>query len=121
MKSKKLIKLTKKLLHKLEKKERKSKDKYWSFDVKNRDDNKCVICNSDKFLHTHHIIPREVKAFRWDIDNGICICVKHHKYSYEISSHKNSFIFILWLQKNRKEQLDRLLLNYNEMIKIKKA
>jgi len=87
-----------------EKKERNRKDKEWSKKVKERDGNKCVICDREDYLHAHHIIPRERKELRWDIDNGISLCVSHHKYSYEISAHKNSLKFIFWFMKNRNEQ-----------------
>ena len=103
-------KTTQKYFKKLEKQERNKKDKLWSIEVKTRDNNICVICSSGKLIHTHHIIPRENKKFRHDIDNGVSLCPLHHKYSYEISAHKNSLMFIIWLQENRKEQLNMLMI-----------
>lgn len=109
-----LRKTTKKYLKKLEKRETTKKFKQWSIDVKKRDKNKCVICGRTEFLHTHHIIPRENKIFRFDINNGITLCAKHHKFSFEISPHKNPFIFFIWFNKHRIEQSSSLYSKYLE-------
>ena len=101
-------KITKKELKRLEKKETNKKDKLWREAIKLRDSNECVICGSTNYVHTHHIIPRELKEYRWNVDNGICLCAKHHKFNREISAHANPLEFVLWLQKNRKAQLKRL-------------
>ena len=85
--------------------------KDWSIVVRARDGNKCVICQATKYIHSHHILPKEAKIFhflRFDINNGISLCARHHKYSYEISPHKNPFVFITWLHANRLNQFDYL-------------
>ncbi len=94
-------------------KEKLRKDKEWGKAIKLRDGNKCVICGREDYLHAHHIIPRERKEFRWDIDNGISLCVSHHKYSFEISAHKNSFVFMHWLINNRIKQCMHLITKWN--------
>jgi len=109
MKIKKEKKITKKKLEKLEKRKIKKQFKEWSEQVKQRDGYKCVICGRTEFLHTHHIIPRQNKFFRFDIDNGLTLCAKHHKYNYEISAHKNPLVFVLWLLEKRRTQLMQLL------------
>ena len=94
----------------LERRLYKKKLKEWSRDVRNRD-KKCVICESTKFLNAHHILPKEGKIFhdlRFDINNGVTLCSRHHKYSYEISPHKNPFVFITWLHANRLDQFNYL-------------
>ena len=101
-------KITKHQIYLDERKEVKRKFKEWSIAIKERDAHKCAICGSILLLTSHHIIPRENKEFRFDLDNGICLCVKHHKYSFDISAHRNSFIFVCWLQQNRPEQFERL-------------
>ena len=101
-------KLTKKQLQKLERLKIKKALREWSIAVRNRDNNKCVICKTDKFLHAHHILPKEAKIFhflRLDINNGISLCARHHKYSYEISPHKNPFLFMFWLINNKTKQV----------------
>lgn len=55
--------------------------KYRQFvrDVLERDNYKCVICNSNMNLEVHHIKPyAKYKEFRTDINNGITLCELHH-------------------------------------------
>lgn len=114
-KDKKIKKITKKELKRLEKREINKKDKEWREKVKARDNSQCVICDAIKFVHTHHIIPREVKEFRWNIDNGICLCARHHKFSRDISAHGNPLMFIRWLDINRGKQLNNLMKTYDKI------
>lgn len=97
-------KITKAKLKKLEKRERNRKDKEWEVGVKSRDGYKCVICGETKLLNAHHILPRELTKFRWDIENGISLCPSHHQFSRIISAHSNSFVFYYWFMKNRFNQ-----------------
>ena len=105
---KKEKKITKKLLKKLEKRERNKKDKEWRLAVKKRDNSQCIVCKRTDYINCHHIIPRENKTFRWNIDNGISLCPSHHKFSIELSPHKNPVAFFSWFQKNRKEQWEKI-------------
>jgi len=104
----KKVKLTKKKLKKLEKREIKKKFAEWSKLVKERDGFKCVICGETKRLNSHHILPRELREFRFDLMNGISLCPKNHQFSRKNSAHGNSFVFIIWLEKNRPEQFNYL-------------
>lgn len=101
-------KITKKELKRKERIEQKKKLKQWSIDVRNRDGNKCLICGVTKYIHAHHILPKEIKEFKFDLENGLAICAKHHKYSREISPHSNSFTFMLWFMENREDQYNNL-------------
>lgn len=101
---------------KAEKKERKRLDKEWATKVKERDKG-CIICGKKEYLNAHHLIPREIKEFRYNLDNGVSLCPRHHKFNYQISAHKNSFIFIEWLKINRPKQFKRLLKKSRGMIK----
>lgn len=83
-------------------------DKKFSIAVKNRDAWRCAICNMNNNLNCHHIIPREDRTLRHDIMNGITLCILHHKFSLDISPHKNAFVFIDWLERNRIEQYNYL-------------
>lgn len=109
MKNIKRKKITKKELKRLERLKQKKRLKQWSIDVRNRDGNKCSICGVTKYIHAHHIIPKEIKEFKFDIDNGVAICAKHHLFSREISAHNNPFTFMIWFMENRKEQYKTLL------------
>lgn len=55
--------------------------KYRQFvqNVLERDNHKCVICNSKMNLEVHHIKPyAKYKEIRTDVDNGITLCELHH-------------------------------------------
>ena len=84
-------------------------DKNWAKQVKERDNNACVICKNKDRLNAHHLFPREIQELRHDIDNGISLCPSHHRFSRDISAHQNPLAFIIWLNKYRKEQLKRLI------------
>ena len=85
--------------------------KLWAQQVKERDGFKCVVCGNTKSPNAHHIIPREIKELRFDINNGISLCPLHHQFGLQISAHRNPFMFFIWLMKNRKEQFNYLLTN----------
>lgn len=55
----------------------KTVDALWSKIVRNKYDNKCVICGSPK-PSAHHIFSRTYKSTRWEPDNGVALCYKHH-------------------------------------------
>lgn len=99
---------TKTYLKKMAKRERNKKDKEWALAVKERDGFKCVICGSTKLLNAHHLIGREVLSMRHQVDNGVSLCPSHHKYSREISAHKQPVVFQWWMEINREWQLNRI-------------
>ena len=109
-------KLTKKQIKRAEKRAINKQFKEWSHTVKVRDGFKCVVCESNQYLNSHHLISRKNKELRFDIDNGLTLCAKHHLFDMEISAHKNSFPLIIWLMINRPEQFNKLknyILNKN--------
>lgn len=90
-------KLTKKKLS-IRKKEKKNKDIDWAKSVKERDGFKCVYCGSKDYLNSHHIFSRNNLTTRFDLDNGITLCAKHHTFSNEFSAHKTPTEFTYWLE-----------------------
>ena len=58
-------------------------DKAWSLLVKLRAGMKCEIqgCTHKPTLNSHHIFSRKNASTRWDVENGICLCVGHHTMS----------------------------------------
>lgn len=53
--------------------------KVWRNRVKERDGYKCQRCESEKKLHVHHIIPwKENESLRFDLENGITLCMSCH-------------------------------------------
>lgn len=79
-------------------------DKEWAKKIKTRDNNKCVVCGSEKKPNAHHILPKGNRAYRYDEMNGITLCPKHHRFSFELSAHQNPFVFMLWLAGQRRNQ-----------------
>ena len=71
-------------------------------------DKGCIICGRTDIINVHHLIPREIKELKYDLDNLVCLCPNHHKYSYQISAHKNPFNFYIWFVNNRTSQFLRL-------------
>lgn len=51
-----------------------------------------------RYLHAHHIYSRKNKSVIWDINNGICLCSKHHTFSDTFSAHKTPTEFTYWLE-----------------------
>jgi len=75
----------------------------WALKVKERDGFKCVVCGGTKLVSAHHLIPWEVLEFRFNVNNGISLCSKHHtRYSYGLSPHSDgAALFYFWLFENR--------------------
>ena len=60
----------------------------------------CQICGQKgKRLNAHHLIPKEFDEYRWDVSNGMTLCVHCHTFGKH-SAHKNPVWFTLWLVKN---------------------
>jgi len=78
-------------------KEQRELDDAWATMIKARDNWCCVICGNDYRVAAHHIIPRENKEYRYCPDNGVTLCVAHHKFSRIISAHNNPLAFSVWL------------------------
>ena len=69
-------------------------DKKWSLII--RRPGKCEICGSLGPLNAHHIFGSRYISTRWDLDNGICLCVGcHHK------AHERSLVFAEWIKNKR--------------------
>lgn len=83
-------------------------DKAWSLLVKLRAGMKCEYCGTKKTLNSHHIYSRGKKSLRWNVINGICLCVGHH-IGLKFSAHKTDIDFVIWLIKYRGEQAINLL------------
>jgi hypothetical protein len=79
--------------------EQRSLDEAWATMIKARGNWACAICGNDYGVAAHHIIPRENKQYRYCEDNGIPLCVKHHKFCRKLSAHNSPLAFFLWLQR----------------------
>lgn len=63
----------------------------------------CEYCKRTDTLNAHHIYSRSKKSVRWDLDNGICLCVSHHVFSSTFSAHKTPTEFTEWVKGYRGE------------------
>ena len=52
-------------------------DKIWSKLIHEKYYNKCAICGATP-CQAHHIFSRTYRSTRWDLDNGIALCYRHH-------------------------------------------
>ena len=71
----------------------------WAESIKWKFYGKCVVCGATNYINAHHIIPWEIEKFRYNYNNGIAICPKHHtKYGAGLSPHSDgSILFALFL------------------------
>lgn len=77
--------------------------------VKIRAGFKCEYCWGTKYLNSHHIFTRNNYSTRYDLDNGICLCSKHHTLDSNFSAHKTPMEFSEWIMEERgRERYDRL-------------
>lgn len=79
-------------------------DKLWAEAVKKLAGNRCEYCGKTSPLNSHHIFSRSKKTTRWNINNGICLCVGHHTFSSSFSAHKTPAEFIEWIKEKRGEK-----------------
>ncbi len=72
----------------------------WSKLVKLKAGMKCQIekCTHKPTLNSHHIFSRKNASTRWDLDNGLCLCIGHHTMSSKFSAHGNPIAFTYWLE-----------------------
>ena len=91
----------------------------WRGKVLERDKH-CQVCginstNWNKKLNSHHLIPKEFKEFRWDVSNGMILCVHHHTLG-KFSAHKNPIWFALWLHEHNPDKYKELCKRINSLI-----
>lgn len=95
-------------------------DKIWSDKVKERDGG-CLYCGRKDYVNSHHIFSRSKKSTRWDLDNGVSLCVAHHVFSSVFSAHKTPAEFIEWIKEKRGEEwYNKLRLRANSVDKRKR-
>lgn len=97
--------------------EKRTTDALWSEVVKLRAGNVCEYdgCGQTRYLNSHHIFSRTNFSTRWDLDNGICLCAKHHMLG-NFSAHKAPLEFAEWLREKRGEEWYKELLKKTKKI-----
>ena len=78
-------------------------DNLWSKKVKSIAGDKCEYCGKTTGLNSHHIFSRSNRRVRWNVNNGVCVCVLHHVFGL-FSAHKSPIEFIEWLKDTRGEK-----------------
>ena len=73
-------------------------DRLWSLAVKEDWANRCAMCGHRGDLNSHHLIPRQHAATRYDLHNGICLCRRCHQFCPDVSPHQNAAGFLVRLE-----------------------
>ena len=71
-------------------------DRLWSLAVREDWNHCCAVCGRGK-CESHHLIPRQHQATRYDVSNGITLCAQHHKFDPNVSPHQNAAGWLAWL------------------------
>lgn len=91
-------------------------DKAWSEKV--REFGMCEFCKKTTRLNAHHFYSRSIRAVRWDVLNGFCLCVGCHVFSSKFSAHKTPAEFVDWaLEKRGRQWYDDLKIRKNTIVK----
>lgn len=96
-------------------------DKVWSLLVKHLAGWRCEYCHArDKTLNSHHIYSRSNRSTRWELSNGVCLCVGHHTFSTKFSAHKTPTEFTEWLYEVKGEEfMNNLRVQAHAIAKLK--
>ena len=76
---------------------------------------KCPICGSRR-IEAHHLIGRAIFATRYEIQNGIGICGRHHRLDPRISPHNGSVGFTQWLEEFYPEIYEWVMKHKNDKL-----
>jgi hypothetical protein len=85
-------------------------DELWGKLVRLEFEHKCSICNQlgtyneKDLLNPHHLISRRVYKYRWDVENGLLLCPKHHEFDLHISAHTAPWGVEDWVKEHRPKQ-----------------
>lgn len=82
--------------------------KEWADKVKEFWGYRCAVCGSESKLNAHHLLPRQIKKYRTDLGNGICLCPKCHRLSFTLSAHQNPIAFYIWFEKKYPSWLEKI-------------
>lgn len=83
--------------------------------------NQCPIClekeetSPETGLNAHHLISRRVYKYRWDLDNGILLCPKHHEFDLEISAHTAPWAIEEWIKLHMPEKYEIWVRNRQDL------
>jgi len=72
-------------------------DSLWSVAVRGDWAGKCAVCGA-RPCESHHLVPRQHEATRYDLRNGIALCASCHQFDKDLSPHQNSAGWMKWLE-----------------------
>lgn len=87
----------------------------WAEAIKWKFDGGCIVCGATNYLSAHHLIPWDIEKFRFNYNNGVALCPKHHtKYGYGLSPHSHgSILFVIFLNERFPKILEWVEENYD--------
>jgi 5-methylcytosine-specific restriction endonuclease McrA len=94
-------------------------DELWAVSVKTRDGYKCAVCGDTNMPNAHHLITRKVFKYRWNVDNGITLCPKHHEFDVSFSAHTAPWALEYWMKDNRPKQYANHVTQRNSIDNVK--
>lgn len=86
------------------KKMTKELDTLWSLVVRNRD-KRCRLCGSTNSLQAHHIIFRVESATKYDVENGVTLCMHCHLFVVHKDTVRSAFRLISAIGEDRWNRL----------------
>lgn len=75
----------------------------------------CRRCGRTNNLQAAHIVSRRWKQTRWDVDNGICLCINCHNWG-----HANPKQFDNWIEDTFPGRLEGLKIKRQGLEKVDK-
>mgnify|MGYP003589287353 CR=1 FL=1 len=73
-------------------------DELWSDIIKYINHNKCIICGTNKQLHSHHLISAKIKQYKYDLNCGVTLCTYCHAVSPFCSPHLAPWTFEMFIK-----------------------
>lgn len=71
-------------------------DRLWSMAILEDWDHRCPVCGKTA-TNAHHLIPRQHQATRYELRNGIGLCVRDHIWNPDVSPHQDAVGWVNWL------------------------
>jgi len=85
-------------------------DRLWSLAVRSDWNYRCMVCGSTN-VEAHHLVPRQHEATRYDLNNGVALCCRCHKFDKDVSPHLNAAGWMCRLTALHPERMDWYLTN----------
>lgn len=98
---------------------KKKMDVLWSQIIRKRNNGNCEVCGN-LGQNSHHVIGRKNLNLRWNLKNGINLCISCHVFGKN-SAHQNSLFFMELFKSIREEDYYYLKENQHIIISYKIA